>query len=88
MRGYEVVTSADRAIGTVVDVLDGYLIVRTGRLLTSLRPVPREFVHPVDAAAKAFVTVPRRFLRDAPRVDRKGNFDREAAARWFGLAPG
>lgn len=86
MRGYEVMTSDDRAVGRVVDVRDGFLIVESGRLRTSRHPVPQEFVHVVDEAAKAFVTVPKRVLTDAPRVDKRGRFDRAAAARHFGLA--
>jgi len=86
MRGYEVVTSDDRAVGHVVDVRDGYLIVESGRWLKTRRPVPREFVHIVDEAAKAFVTVPRRVLLDAPEVDRRGQFDHRRAAFHFGLA--
>ena len=86
MRGYEVVSSDDRVVGTVMGVRDGFLIVESGRLRKSRRPVPREFVHVVDEAAKAFVTVPRRVLTDAPRVDREGNFDRAEAAGHFGLA--
>jgi len=86
VRGYEVVTSEDRVVGTVVDVRHGFLIVESGRLRKSRHPVPREFVHVVDEAAKAFVTVPRRILMDAPRVDKDGEFDRSAAARHFGLA--
>ena len=86
MRGYEVVTSDDRVVGTVLDVRHGFLIVESGRLHKSRHPVPREFVHPVDEAAKAFVTVPRRVLVDAPEVDKNGDFDRAQAARHFGLA--
>jgi hypothetical protein len=88
MRGYDVVTSGDRTIGTVVDVREGFLIVESDDVLGQRRPVPQEFVHAVDSAAKAFVTVPRRILQGAPIVDRLGNFDRDRAARWFGLAPG
>jgi hypothetical protein len=33
-----------------------------------------------------FVTVPRRVLRDAPRVDKHGNLDGASAAGHFGLA--
>ena len=86
MRGYEVVTSDDKVVGHVADVRDGYLIVDSGHMRKTRHPVPREFVHAVDEAAKAFVTVPRRVLMDAPEVDRKGFFDRRAAARHFGLA--
>jgi hypothetical protein len=86
MRGYNVMTSDDRVVGRVVDVRHGFLIVESGRLRKSRHPVPREFVHPVDAAAKVFVTVPRRVLWDAPRVDKHSNFDRASAAWHFGLA--
>ena len=86
MRGYEVVTSDQRVVGRVADVKDGYLIVEAGRLHRSRRPVPREFVHAVDEAAKVFVTAPRRVLHDAPEVDGEGGFDLEEAARHYGLA--
>ncbi len=86
MRGYEVVASDRRTMGRVAEVKDGYLIVESGRLRKLRRPVPREFVHVVDGAAKAFVTVPRRVLQDAPEVDRQGNFDLQKAALHYGLA--
>jgi hypothetical protein len=86
VRGYEVVTSDDRVVGRVMDVRHGFLIVESGRLRKSRHPVPREFVHVVDEAAKAFVTVPRRILMDAPKADKNGEFDRSTAARHFGLA--
>jgi hypothetical protein len=86
VRGYEVVASDRRAMGRVVEVKDGYLIVASGRMRKLRRPVPREFVHVVDGAARAFVTVPRRILQDAPEVDRRGNFDLQKAALHYGLA--
>ena len=86
MRGYEVVTSDDRVVGNVLDVRNGFLVVESGRIHKSRHPVPREFVHVVDEAAKAFVTVPRRILMDAPKVDKNGDFDRAEAARHYGLS--
>ena len=86
MRGYLVVATDRRAMGRVVEVKDGYLIVASGRMRKLRRPVPREFVHVVDGAARAFVTVPRRILQDAPEVDRRGNFDLQKAALHYGLA--
>jgi hypothetical protein len=85
VRGYEVVTSDDRRVGTVSDVRDGCLVVETGRLRRRRRPVPREFAHTVDEAGKVFVTVPRAALRDAPRVRRSGDFDVQEVARHYGL---
>jgi hypothetical protein len=86
VRGYEVVTSHRRAMGRVVEVKQGYLIVESGRVRKLRRPVPREFVHVLDGPAKAFVTVSRRVLQDAPGVDRRGNFDVRRAAIHYGLA--
>jgi hypothetical protein len=88
VRGYEVVASDRRAMGRVAEVKDGYMIVESGRLRKRRRPVPREFVHVVDGASKAFVTVPRRVLQDAPEADRQGNFDLQKAALHYGLAEG
>jgi hypothetical protein len=82
-----VITSDRRAIGRVVDVRHGYLIVESGVFRRARRPIPREFVHAVDDAASVFVTVPRRVLRNAPLVDSRGRFDPRTAARYFGLAP-
>jgi hypothetical protein len=86
VRGYEVVTSDDRVVGNVLDVRNGFLVVESGRIHKSRHPVPREFVHVVDEAAKAFVTVPRRILMDAPKVDKNGDFDPAEAARHYGLS--
>jgi hypothetical protein len=86
VRGYEVVTSDKRTVGTVVDVKDGYLIVESGRIRRSRRPIPREFIHAVDEAQTVFVTVPMRVLHDAPKVDRQSRFDRGEAAWHYGLA--
>jgi hypothetical protein len=86
VRGYEVVTSDDRVVGRVMDVRHGFLVVESGRVHKSRHPVPREFVHVVDEAAKAFVTVPRRILMAAPKAGRDGDFDRGEAARHYGLA--
>ena len=85
MRGYKVVGSDKRPVGYVTDVRDGYLIVESGRLRRFRRPIPREFAHVVDEAAQVFVTVPRRVLREAPEVDRTGEFDLFEVARHFGL---
>jgi hypothetical protein len=86
VRGYEVLSSDQRAVGRVADVKHGYLIVESGRLFKIRRPVPREFAHAVDEAATVFVTVPRRVLHDAPRADGKGDFDVSKTARHYGLA--
>ena len=86
MRGYEVVASDERSMGRIVDIRRGYLIMESGWLRKLRRPVPREFAHVVDEAAKVFVTVPKSVLMDAPRVRRNGEVDEHQVARHYGLA--
>jgi hypothetical protein len=86
VKGYEVVTSDGQKIGRVTQVLDGFLVVELGRVLRSRRPLPKEFAHAQDRERTVVVTVPRRVLGDAPRVDRSGTFDVDEAAQHYGLA--
>ena len=86
MRGYRVVTSGDRTVGRVAEVQDRYVIVESGLLRRSRRPVPKEFVHLRNGQRKVFVTVPKSVLDDAPHARRDGSFDVEEAARHYGLA--
>ena len=86
MKGYDVVTSEGQRIGRVADVLDGFVVVEIGRLLRSRRPLPKEFAHAQDDERAVVATVPRKVLREAPRVHRHGTFDVDAAARHYGLA--
>ena len=60
MRGYDVVTSDDRVVGTGRRRAGRLPDRGVGPVRKSRHPVPREFVHAVDGAAKAFVTVPAR----------------------------
>jgi hypothetical protein len=86
VKGYDVVASDGQKIGRVRDVLDGFVVVELGRFIRSTRPVPKEFAHAADGKREVVVTVPKKVLRDAPKVRRNGSFDVELAARHYGLA--
>lgn len=80
------VTSDGQRIGRVSDVLDEFLVVELGRVLRSRRPLPKEFAHVQDDERRVVVTVPKKTLRDAPRVHRAGTFDVDQAAKHYGVA--
>jgi hypothetical protein len=88
VKGYEVVSSEGEKIGRVSDVLDGFLVVELGGVLRVRRPVPREFTHAQDGDRAVVVTVPKRLLRDAPRVRRDGTFDVVQAGQHYGVGSG
>ena len=84
MNGYLVVTSNGRPVGRVVESHGDFLVVEVGRMLRSRRPVPLEFVHPIDAERRVRITVPVQMLQRSPRVD--GTLDERAAAQYYGVA--
>jgi hypothetical protein len=86
MTGYDVVTSDDHKIGTVVAVEGDYLIVEHGRLLKTLHALPKAFAHPVDAEELVRVTVSKALVHDSPKVGEE--WDEQAVARHYGLASG
>jgi hypothetical protein len=86
MKGYEVLTTDDDRIGSVVEVDGDYLIVETGKLRKSRRALPKAFAHPVDADQVVRVTVSKQLVNDSPKVG--GSVDEQAVARHYGLAGG
>jgi hypothetical protein len=86
MNGYDVLTSDDHKLGTVVEVRDGYLIVEHGRVLKSRHAVPKAFAHPIDAEQVVRVTVSRELVSESPKVG--SDWDEPAIARHYGLAGG
>lgn len=85
MEGYDVVTVDDHKIGKVVGESGMFLIVEQGALLKSKHPLPREFAHVDDSEEQVRVTVPKEIFADSPKVD--DDFDEQAAAEYYGLAP-
>jgi hypothetical protein len=86
MTGYEVVTTDDHKIGSVVDAQGDYLIVESGTLRKHRHALPKAFAHTVDADQLVRVTLSKELVDDSPRVD--DGIDELAVARHYGLASG
>jgi hypothetical protein len=69
MQGYDVVTSDDHKIGTVVDTRDNCLIVEHGHVFKTRNAVPLEFAHVDEATHVVRVTVAKDVFGDSPKVD-------------------
>jgi hypothetical protein len=85
MEGYDVVTVDDHKIGKVVGESGMFLIVERGALVKSKHALPREFAHVDDSEQQVRVTVPKEIVAHSPKVD--DDFDEQAAAEHYGLAP-
>ena len=88
MTGYEVVTTDDHKIGSVVDAQGDYLIVESGTLRKHRHALPKAFAHPVDADQLVRVTVSKELVDDSPRVDDGLEAVELEVARHYGLASG
>jgi hypothetical protein len=86
MTGYEVVTTDDHRVGSVVETRGDYLIVESGKLRKHRHALPKAFAHPVDADRLVRITVSKELVDDSPRVT--DVFDEQAIARHYGLAAG
>ncbi len=86
MDGYEVRTTDDHKIGTVVADRGDYLIVESGKLIKSQHALPKAFAHALDAEQIVRVTVSKELVADSPKVG--DDFDEQAVARHYGLAGG
>jgi hypothetical protein len=86
MEGWDVVTVDGDKLGRVVAEVDEYLIVEGGHLIKSRHPVPRAFSHLREDEQQVCLSVPKEVLHDAPKADKDNEFDRRAAAEYYGLA--
>jgi hypothetical protein len=86
MDGYDVVTSQDEKVGTVVGETGAYLIVEHGTLRKSKHAVPREFAKVDEGEKQVRITVPKNVFRDSPKLN--GEFDERAVAEHYGIASG
>jgi hypothetical protein len=84
MQGYDVVTSDDRKIGTVVRVQGDYLIVEHGKLRKTRHALPKAFAHPIDADRMVRLTVSKELVAESPKVG--SDWNERAVARHYGLA--
>ena len=69
MQGYDVVTSDDQKIGTVVDEREDCLIVESGHIFKARHAVPKPFAHVDDAGHVVRVTITKDVFADSPKVD-------------------
>ena len=85
MEGYEVVTSDDKNVGTVVGETGDYLIVEHGLLRKTRTALPRAFaeVHDVERVVRA--TISKEIFDGAPGM-RDDELDEQAVAAHYGLA--
>jgi len=86
MNGYDVVTSQDEKVGTVVGETGAYLIVEHGTLRKSKHAVPREFAKVDEGEQQVRITVPKNVFCDSPKLN--GDFDERAVAEHYGIASG
>jgi hypothetical protein len=87
MIGYDVVTSDEHTIGSVVGERGDYLIVEHGRLRKTRHALPKAFAHPIDAERVVRVTVSKDVITGSPKLD-GDEIDERAVARDYGLAGG
>jgi hypothetical protein len=87
MTGYEVVTSDEHTIGTVVEDRGEYLIVERGMLRKTRHALPKAFAHADGGERIVRVTVSKETIADSPKLAH-GEIDEQAVARHYGLAGG
>ena len=84
MNGYDVVTTEDEKVGTIVGEQGDYLIVEHGTLRKSKHALPREFAHVNEGEQQVRITVPKDVFCDSPKLN--GELDEQAVAEHYGLA--
>ena len=87
MEGYEVITSDDRKLGSVVDVKGDNLIVERGLLRKSQHAIPKVFAEEDNSEKVVRLTITEAVVDDSPKLD-DGKVDERAVAEHYGLAAG
>src|SRR5437899_2327728 len=85
MVGYEVITSDEKKVGRVAEIVGDNLVVEHGTLMKSRHALPKAFAHADDSAHVVRVTVPKEILLDSPKIGSRG-LDADAVAAHYGLA--
>src|SRR5207302_679416 len=83
MHGYDVVTSDDQKIGTVVDDSNDCLIVEHGHVFKARHAIPKPFVHVDDDAHVVRATITKDVFADSPKVDEE--WDCDEVMQYYGL---
>jgi hypothetical protein len=86
LHGYDVVTSDDHKIGTVVDVRDECLIVEHGHVFKSKHAIPQTFVSVDDDARIVHAMVTKDVFTGGPKVTDEWSCD--AVLQHYGLVGG
>jgi hypothetical protein len=68
VQGYDVVTSDDHKIGTVVDVRDDCLIVEHGHVFKAKHAIPKAFTSIDDDERIVHATITKDVFTDGPKV--------------------
>ena len=84
MNGYDVVTTEDEKVGTIVAEQGDFLIVEHGTLRKSKHALPRELAHVDEGEQQVRITVPKQVFCDSPKLN--GELDEQAVAQYYGLA--
>ena len=84
MNGYDVVTTEDEKVGTIVGEQGDFLIVEHGTLRKSKHALPRELAHVNEGEQQVRITVPKDVFCDSPKLN--GELDEQAVAEHYGLA--
>lgn len=85
MEGYDVITSDDQKLGTLVRVEGDHLIVEHGHVRKKQNAIPKIFAQVDDSARVARLTVSKELVEQSPEVT-GGKFDHEAVNAYYGLA--
>ena len=87
MEGYDVITSDDHKVGSVLGVDGDLVIVESGLLRKTRHAVPQAFAH-VDADEQVVrLTLSKELVESSPAID-DDSIDRAAVAQHYGLAEG
>ena len=87
MEGYEVITSDERKLGSVVDVKGDNLIVERGLLRKTRHAIPKVFAEEDGAEQVVRLTVSEEIVDNSPKLE-DGEVDEQAVAQHYGLAAG
>ena len=84
VEGYEVMTSDDCKLGSVVAVEGGNVIVEHGTLRKARHAVPMAFAETDDSAKVVRLSVSKEIVESSPKLN--GSIDEQAIAAHYGLA--
>ncbi len=85
MEGFEVITSEDDRLGTVVGIVGENLVVEHGALFKSRHALPRTFVEVDESTRTVRTTLSKELIHNSPKLG-DGDPDEGAVASYYGLA--